>query len=797
MDDDSIATVQEERETTTGGPPPESTSCSRDVRVEGGEPPRLVELPPARVMPSLTVEHERAHVGVACHGQPGRAHVRLQVQGPFEGQGTLTWAPGPALVAYGQPDGGAPLESTTFTAEALAAPVDVFLEAVDDAGAFVKRVRLTFSVGGEAPDCGADVTWLSPPPPEPEEALVTFFDGSDRVDVPRAALGTVADDVALALAERLQLREPLGALRRLHDPADHRLTPLFCCGLGPLAGLLVRTCHRWLKDAPEAPGAPLVAGQVVVNHRSAVKKLRKRLLRYLDALGPVFAACPAEATCVLRAAGTGSDTHKKGQQVFVVTLGVAGDARRLQKLVYKPRDERISYALIGDTAAVVREGARYVASTGPEDDRRRQSAAELINAWLQAAGVATRLATLRVLPGEPEADRLLADPSKLVRSSYGFVEFVSSGLADDRTVDGPDDARLTGFFRDYGAVCALAHLFAIDDLHFENLRIRRHRPLITDIEIAFRPVRRRTRYNGLLSAGLGPPFVTWKEAGERFKAADLTSRLFFADGSPVELHEHDHARDALLEGWQHVLEAVGGHPQDLIAGVEGHRPILVRVLPQATPTYGARLETFVEALLGSGDPDEAFQARRAPCLADDERTLAYVLEKAWAEYCKGTPLPRQQGYFVRLQLGGHRPDDVATSGDPGLILQVLEKVLARAPGVRGWAPLCSPTFALETRQHDFRDYEVLDFPAYYADVERPELFNARGEAVVLDDTLAPGRLTAFAQAPWSWLQVEIADLAAGGTRGELCAQLAEDLAAAVEIYERETLPAAENVVFKV
>ncbi|MEO1378235.1 MAG: DUF4135 domain-containing protein, partial [Cyanobacteria bacterium J06635_10] len=113
---------------------------------------------------------------------------------------------------------------------------------------------------------------------------------------------------------------------------------------------------------------------------------------------------------------TGSDYHKGGKQVLILTFQVNGNGPN--KLVYKPSDIEVDCRLVGDIAAV----RGYL--PGNLQLTLTNSFAELINQFIPNDNCP--LQTYKILPRYPGS--VLApnpnDQSVRIRDSYGYIEYL-------------------------------------------------------------------------------------------------------------------------------------------------------------------------------------------------------------------------------------------------------------------------------------------------------------------------------------------------------------------------------------
>ncbi|MFF0065664.1 DUF4135 domain-containing protein [Streptomyces sp. NPDC005279] len=194
---------------------------------------------------------------------------------------------------------------------------------------------------------------------------------------------------------------------------------------------------------------------------------------------------------------TGSDFHKGGQQVLVLTFTAQSFLRYARttstlKLIYKPADLEVDCLITGESAAVNR-------ATG-NPDFLQHSLVEIFNAQVAAdpTSGARQLPTYRILPRNPTSGST-ATPVP-VRNAYGYIEFLGYsltgmtwgvfnfyplGASDYAILRGQNEALIIEtFYRQAGQLLALAVTFSITDLHIENVLVTGYQPHLIDLEVS-------------------------------------------------------------------------------------------------------------------------------------------------------------------------------------------------------------------------------------------------------------------------------------------------------------------------
>lgn len=242
---------------------------------------------------------------------------------------------------------------------------------------------------------------------------------------------------------------------------------------------------------------------------NAVLRCCDRLLEDWVDIGTFFFNIGLTALTDIR--GTGSDFHKGGQQVLLLTL--RDTAAALHELVYKPGDVERDFRIVGDTQAL---GAAIgnlpaVAAKGvtPANllNNLGGSLMEMVEALAAQDQVTIPVTKYKILPVNPGTSLLAqANGGYDIRQSYGWIEFLSS-TPQDR--DCPDQVTLFQYYQVYGAMVALAYVFQITDMHQENVIIHQQRPYFIDLEMA---------YSGILP---GPGATSLGTAYNRFTSPVL------------------------------------------------------------------------------------------------------------------------------------------------------------------------------------------------------------------------------------------------------------------------------------
>ncbi|HEX8832405.1 MAG TPA: DUF4135 domain-containing protein, partial [Longimicrobium sp.] len=251
------------------------------------------------------------------------------------------------------------------------------------------------------------------------------------------------------------------------------------------------------------PTTALALQQLTLNFQRNIGTACTRVTADLQAIQTLFSDTHPGLTLnsLKEIRSTGSDFHKGGQQVLILTFTSRywwgkipwwGDF----KLVYKPSDLEVDCLLMGDSAAVNRVLPDFM----------RESLAEIFNSLVAQAKLADPASTLEVLRTYHILPRNRTSPHPVgtypvpLRAAYGYIEFLgyeySPGRLQVRGYDpfGSSDYMIfqrqdetpviRGFYRQAGELLALASTFSITDMHVENVRVNAYAPLLIDLEIS-------------------------------------------------------------------------------------------------------------------------------------------------------------------------------------------------------------------------------------------------------------------------------------------------------------------------
>jgi Domain of unknown function (DUF4135) len=220
-------------------------------------------------------------------------------------------------------------------------------------------------------------------------------------------------------------------------------------------------------------------------------------------------------------APTGSDFHKGGQQVLILTFSTRwwwGPGQGLPwwsdlKVVYKPADMEVDCLIVGNSAAANRALGNPAFLNASLVEIFNTEAANNPGPNLKP------LPTYRILP----MNRTSAQPGPPaqvpIRNAYGYLEYLGyewTGIpvpvfnyyltgASDYMIyrNQPEAPIITDFYHQIGHWVAITTLFSIGDLHGENVRVRGYQPHLIDLEISLTEPFNNVADSGLFASFLG------------------------------------------------------------------------------------------------------------------------------------------------------------------------------------------------------------------------------------------------------------------------------------------------------
>jgi hypothetical protein len=251
------------------------------------------------------------------------------------------------------------------------------------------------------------------------------------------------------------------------------------------------------------PATSRAVQNLTTNFQNNIRTACQRIQTNWTDLDKTFTPDNGQITQLLKIESTGSDFHKGGQQVLILTfhlfIAIAdnmGDIYPLEdtlKIVYKPSDLEVDCLLAGNTVAV----------NAIHPNFQQASLFEIINELiLQEKPNNSHLQTLptyKILPYNWGSSLNYGANNNLpIRNSYGYIQFLEHrhapgfnilnyypfGQSDFKIFpnqNAPQIARQ--FYQQIGELVAIASTFSIIDMHIENVIASRYQPHLIDMEI--------------------------------------------------------------------------------------------------------------------------------------------------------------------------------------------------------------------------------------------------------------------------------------------------------------------------
>lgn len=460
---------------------------------------------------------------------------------------------------------------------------------------------------------------------------------------------------------------------------------------------------------------------------------------------------------------TGSDYHKGGKQVLILTFQLNGN--KTDKLVYKPSDIEVDCRLVGNIQAV----KKYL----PKKLQITKSFAELVNEFTQSDDCP--LQTYKILPRSPGS--LLQKNNNgviTIRDSYGYIEYLkhepgldaTEGITNENRLKqaenvplneiadsdwitvNSDDARK--YWQTTGKLLAMLIVCGCTDIHGQNFRIHKKKPQVIDLEEAFKERHKTIRdvfsnfetLDRVDDPGTREPevredrtlgtFVTFPLKGQGFLLNKLVIRL------PAITHKIAERTDyiePLIKGFIKTLYAFkkDNNNKRILDWLKQAQNMIVRHVTVATSKLASEMrflmtnkysETSSEAYVIA--PPEYIQN---PKPNDDNKYNDYI------DFCKNIPIfPYRKDTNSRLFV------DKFNTYVKSYYNQRLNRQTTDED--RAWKAV--PRFAICHPEHNFHDFFNLDVPSYYHRLSDAHLLNSRGMKVIPKDT-------------WNWWKENVFD----------------------------------------
>ena len=416
--------------------------------------------------------------------------------------------------------------------------------------------------------------------------------------------------------------------------------------------------------------------QIAANFKLNIKTACERICRDRLAIQKLFSDDNQAVTLssLKGIKSTGSDFHKGGQQVLILTFGVWWWIKPQKvptplqyfvpypwwdlKLVYKPADLAVDCLLVGDSTAVNR-------ALAPAPPFMQRSLTEIFNRRVARLNDPTMepLPTYRILPMVTTS----AQTPPPIRTAYGYIQYLSYDFGgtylsaknvypfgySDYVIFPKQNAQsiITKFYRQVGEWTAICSTFSLTDLHIENVRAHEYQPHLIDLEISLTApmavvedtdlfmVQEENPIGGINGETLaGPNYWKISTSGQglitsiqsvRGAKKQQQNRLRLFNGQLVPID-----KASLIEGLKNGLEVLRACQQDddFDPWFTRLHHVLVRLIPYATPDWTTLRQRIYELAPQGGV--------NIPLGTTIDESLLYKFSEEYGAYqVKRTPQP--------------------------------------------------------------------------------------------------------------------------------------------------------------
>jgi hypothetical protein len=369
---------------------------------------------------------------------------------------------------------------------------------------------------------------------------------------------------------------------------------------------------------------------IAQNFRNNILQACQRIYNDRAAIAKAFAS-GAEISKLTKIKSTGSDFHKGGKQVLILTfymkvyvsVSIPPPPSLWLNLIYKPSDIETDCLIVGDSATV--NAQHHIPQ--PFQDK---SLFEILNTGIAAALRNDPTLSLALLPTYrilPMAYTSTEPPDPVptplgyqlnIRRAYGYIEFLphshysgpwnfyAFGNSDYKIFPKQDkNAICRKFYRLIGQISAIAATFSISDLHAENLIVKNYLPYLIDLEISLTlpilEISNTVLYNRTEKAGVNgarkeDDFAYRQERvrnilqiNDHQEAAFGQNRMMTVTGSLIDPGGGSNP-SYICKGLRDMIDVIQSanaphNNQDLNAWIARVNNILVRNLPMATGDF--------------------------------------------------------------------------------------------------------------------------------------------------------------------------------------------------------------------
>jgi hypothetical protein len=362
------------------------------------------------------------------------------------------------------------------------------------------------------------------------------------------------------------------------------------------------------------------------NFRRNILEACQRILLDRPEIARTFAPPGTRLQGLQKIKSTGSDFHKGGKQVLILTFWVHNliSVSHTQvpiswsyfNLIYKPSDIETDCLIVGDSAAV---------NAIHPPQFQAKSLFEILNDGITAARQANPnlslelLPTYKILPINYTSNQAVGYPLN-IRRAYGYIEFLQHyhfgigyyfypwGSSDYKIFPRDDKTAICQkFYRLIGQISAIAVVFSIIDLHAENLIVKDYLPYLIDLEVSLTvPIAEITDtllYNGGTNKGgvngwLKESEFAWVQGrqsnllriDDTKRQQDAQNRLMAVEPSALIDPSSLFLAKNNCKGFRDMIDVIQTvntppHNNDLITWIARVNNILVRNLPMKTEDF--------------------------------------------------------------------------------------------------------------------------------------------------------------------------------------------------------------------
>lgn len=433
---------------------------------------------------------------------------------------------------------------------------------------------------------------------------------------------------------------------------------------------------------------------------------------------------------------TGSDFHKGGQQVLLLTFSTKPAGPPL-RIVYKPSDLEVDCLIIGNTQAVNIFRPNF----------QQASLMELLNELIKTRAdlALNQFPTYKILPISPGSQLRRDATGRLpLRDSYGYIQF----LEYDGIKPFPeDDGTCLRFYALLGQLTAVACTFSLSDLHTDNLIVHQHLPYLIDLENSLTRLINRLSDTELIADR--------SIEGGAIDGVVLTEHLSVGNDNTKEVGDQERYHRGKNRLWQ--------DPQTLIGTAKYSGPML--------QGFTSTMDLIRHALQ-SGNPFGPWFTRLK------QGAIVRIVPL-------GTNAFQETNRYL---FSPKNKQDVRTGAR-----QEMERHLSTGYGDWAKAPAATlPLFLCLQQQYVINDIINFDIPVFYHQLNTSDVLDSNGTTITVPDTVTIGsaskpvstllhRTTLFPSPPLDTVQtVQLGDTNHGNTSPTKVKELSGEFQAAVD-----------------